>query len=203
MAALQELVNIGLVGVLPPSIAGDSNVQAAAVAVGGQLQALAVDIGASLPLMPNLDRLPERIVDLLAWQFHIDFYDATSTLEAKRARVRAAIEDHRIAGTRAGMERALEAVFTSTDFDIVEWWEMDPPGAPYTFWVFIHVPFTGEQFDRAVELGRVLGNVRSWWIGYITWDQLEALEAHYTWDELEALGLTWQQLTYYYIYAPA
>lgn len=188
---------------LPENLRDDENVAAAAGAVEEHLKAVVVDIRNALPLLPNLDNLPDRIVDLLAWQFHLDFYDTSSPIAERRDRVRNAIEDHRIAGTRRGMERALRAVFGSEDFELVEWWEMDPPGEPYTFYVFIHVPFTGEQFARAQEIARVLGNVRSKWIGYITWDQLEALAAAYTWDTLEALGLTWDQLTYYYIYGPA
>lgn len=193
--------NIQLISILPDNLAEDENISAIAEGAEIHLNAIAHDILNALPLMPNLDNLPERIVDLLAWQFHVDFYDSASTLDAKRDRVRTAIEDHRIAGTRAGMQRALEYVFDSDDFDIVEWWERDPPGEPYTFFVFIHVPFTSEQFERAVAISAVLGNVRSRWIGYITWAELE--ELNYTWAALKALGLQWQQLTYYYIYGPA
>lgn len=201
--ALQEFPHIELSRILPENLAADENVAAAALAIEEQVNALAADVTAALPLLPNLDLLPGRIVDLLAQQYHVDFYDAAGDIDARRDRVRAAIEDHRLAGTRAGMERALAAVFGSSDFEIMEWWELDPPGEPYTFWVYIHVPFTSEQFDRAVAIGAVLGNVRSHWIGYITWAQLEALEAAYTWETLEALGLEWEELTYYYIYGPA
>lgn len=198
---LQTITTIDLAAITPDSIRDDEQIKAATTAIQTQISALASDINNALPLLPNLDKLPGKIVDLLAWQYHVDFYDSTSSIEARRDRVRTAIQDHRIAGTRAGMERALEAVFESNNFEIVEWWQLEPKGDPYTFFVFIHVPFTDEQFNRAKAIAQVLGNVRSEWVGYITWAQLEALG--YTWDALEALGLEWQQLTYYYIYGPA
>lgn len=201
MSSLAEIGSV--VQILPENLRSDDNVAAAAGAIEEHLVAIAADISNALPLLPNLDKLPERIIDILAWQFHVDFYDASTPIAERRSRVQQAIEDHRIAGTRAGMKRALEAVFGSNDFDIVEWWQADPPGDPFTFWVFVHVGFTEEQFETAQKIARVLGNVRSEWVGYITWAQLEALPAGYTWDTLEALGLEWQQLTYYYIYGPA
>lgn len=201
MSSIQDLQTINLVSVLPASIAGDEHVRAAAGAIETQLQAVAGDIAGALPLMPNLDNLSGRIINLLAHQFHLDFYDPEADIELRRERVRQAIAEHRLAGTRAGLTLALNSVWGEGGYEIVEWWEWDPVGEPFTFYVLIREAFTREEFDRAQQLAAVVGNVRSHWIGYINWNQLDALT--YTWNSLDALGLTWDELELYYIYGPA
>lgn len=32
-------------------------------------------------LLPRLDQLPENLVDELAWQYHVDFYDYAASLD--------------------------------------------------------------------------------------------------------------------------
>lgn len=199
MNNLQEMPNIDLVGLLPDSISADDNINAAAVAIEEHLNSLANDIETALPLLPNLDNLPERIVDMLAWQFHLDFYDSTADVSVKRNRVRVAIKEHRLHGTRPGVEIALDIVFGEGNYTLLEWWQMSPAREPFTFTVINSVPFTRAQFAYALAMVRTLGNVRSWWIGIITWNQLDAIE--HTWDALDSLTLQWDEMDSYYNYA--
>lgn len=198
-APLQSIDTIDLVGILPESIRNDETIIALASAVEDQVGAIATDITAALPLMPNLDNLPSRIIDLLAWQFHVDFYDATATIEARRDRVRAAIQEHRIHGTRAGAEQAVELVF-GEDAVLRECWE-DSLDMPYCFRVLIFREFTQAEVAELQTIMRTLGNVRSKMIFGLVWNDLDTYGQAHTWDYQDGLGLTWDEFDQYLLYA--
>ena len=46
-------------------------------------------------ILPRLKKLPEEIVDELAWQYHVDFYDVAADIAMKQELVRKAIARHR------------------------------------------------------------------------------------------------------------
>ena len=192
------LRDLALLAITPPSIKADEQVTAIADGTDEESLQIVADIERFLPWIPNLDNLPSRIVDLLAWGYHVDNYDSSAAIEVRRERVRQAIAEHRIHGTRPMVQSALDLIFGAGNTTIIEWWETDPVQAPYTFRVIIHVPFTQGDIEAARAMLAVVSNVRSWWLGFIIWDELDAL--NYTWNALDALGLTWDQMDEFYFY---
>ena len=77
----------------------------------------------------NLDSLPEDIVDELAWQFHVDFYDVGSDLTIKRNLVRDSILIHRKKGTPYAVKKLIQDVFGTAE--LKEWFNYS--GDPYMF----------------------------------------------------------------------
>jgi len=193
------LRDLALLDITPPSIKAD--VQVTAIADGTDEESLQIiaDIERFLPWIPNLDNLPSRIVDLLAWGYHVDNYDSSAAIAVRRERVRQAVAEHRIHGTRPMVQWALDMIFGVGNATIVEWWQNDPVHAAYTFRVKIHVPFTQDDLDAARTMLTVVSNVRSHWLAYIIWDELDLQD--YSWNELDALGLTWDQMDEFYFYA--
>ena len=126
----KQLDSLSLLDILPGSISGDFNVQALARALDPELQAVAKDISNVL-IYSRIDSLPESVIDLLAWQWHVDFYDPSLPLEVKRNLVRASIPWHHIKGTPAAVERMVTTVFGHSS--ITEWFEHEPKRQPYTF----------------------------------------------------------------------
>ena len=110
--------------------------------------------------MPRLDELPEEIVDELAWQYHVDFYDYSADIEKKRALVRQAIAWHKRKGTPAAVEEVCTAVFQTAR--VFENWEYG--GEPYHFQVrLIEEAVPDEKvidnLQRAIQQTK---NTRSW-----------------------------------------
>ena len=102
----KELEKISLADVIPSSIAHDKNIQALIAAIDPQLQEVSKNIEEAF-IVSRLDSLPENVIDLLAWQWHVDFYEPALPIETKRELVRDSIKWHRKKGTKAAVEAAL------------------------------------------------------------------------------------------------
>ena len=122
---------------VPPSIRDDATIAASSDALDGVLARL-VRAVPNLLLFSRLDPAPgrlspplQRIVDasgglkplseeeleLLAWQFHVDFREVATTKEQLAAMVRNSIPWHRIKGTPAGITAALDLFGIAADVE--------------------------------------------------------------------------------------
>lgn len=120
----------------------------------------------------GLKKIPEPLLDLLAWQFHVDGYEAALSYEAKRRLVDTSILLHRRKGTPWAVINALKSAF-ETWADVSEWF--DYGGKPYFFRVGIDVTNIGwneSTFKSAYRLIYEYKNVRSWLESFVTrWKQ--------------------------------
>lgn len=156
----KELEIISLKDIIPSSISGDKNIQAILKAVDPQLQEVSQNIREAF-IVSRIHELPENVIDLLAWQWHVDFYEPDLPLETKRALVLDSIRWHRKKGTKAAIVNALEKLgFVPT---IKEWYEPELGTEPHTFSVrgyykddHVNVDFLGEDTEgiltRIIEL---------------------------------------------------
>lgn len=107
---MAEIKDIRLLDLIPSSIRGDPTVQAAAAALDGELVKV-TDAIQNVLMFSRIDVLPEPVLDLLAWQLHVDFYEPVGfSIEKKRALVKQSIDWHRHKGTvgrRASFERSV------------------------------------------------------------------------------------------------
>lgn len=173
--------------ILPDSISGDETVSRIAAILDEPLDEatrkipdlplyarLAHDAGLArpVPMLPPLERLaalsgglaklPEEVLDLLAWQLHVERYETAASLAAKRAMVFASVILHRKRGTpwavRYGLETALQVPAR-----VEEWFQHG--GEPYFFRVYLDVSgaeMTAQGVDNAVAIIMAHKNVRSW-----------------------------------------
>ena len=156
----KELEVISLQDIIPVSIAEDKNIQAIRLAIDSQLQEVSQNIREAF-IVSRIHELPENVIDLLAWQWHVDFYEPELPIETKRALVLDSIRWHRKKGTKAAIVSALEKLgFVPT---IKEWYEPELQTEPHTFSVrgyykddHINVDFLGEDTEgiltRIIEL---------------------------------------------------
>ncbi|ECI7828121.1 phage tail protein I [Salmonella enterica subsp. enterica] len=79
----------------------------------------------------NADACPVALLPWLAWERSVDTWNDDWTEAEKRAAIKRAPYIHRHRGTKA----ALTASLTDSPFrsQIIEWFEQEPPGKPYTF----------------------------------------------------------------------
>lgn len=157
----ETIENVRLQALLPASVREDEKVKAAARALDGPLQFSAAAVRACL-LLPRLEELPEAVLDLLAWQWHVDFYEPIGlTAERKRALIRQSIAWHRRKGTPAAVREVVEAAYGNCELS--EWYEYG--GEPYHFKVRVTLQEESAKQGRwknvlaAVESAK---NARSW-----------------------------------------
>jgi phage tail P2-like protein len=123
-----ELKKLSFVDILPPNLASDETLRAAALALDGELQAV-TELTRLVVLLARLDELDDATVDMLAKQFKVDFYDAGTELTRKRELVRRSIAWHRTKGTPGAVQSVVDVLLDGAT--VSEYWEYD--GKPYHF----------------------------------------------------------------------
>lgn len=102
-------------------------------------------------IFARIDELPEEILDELAFELHIEWYDANASIDVKRALIKSSDIVHMYHGTPYAIERVVQDYFG--DGHVEEWWEYG--GQPYHFRVVTsNAAVTGEfasQFAKAIE----------------------------------------------------
>lgn len=155
----KEMQNISLLDVAPKNLFVDETVRNIVAGIDPYLR----DIASMIPVdavIASIETLPESIVDVLAWQWSVDFYDELKSLAEKRNAVKQSIAVHRIKGTRRAVEIALHMVYTSGE--VSEWFEYG--GQPYYFRVRFIEPenIRTEDVDRVIRIINAVKNMRSW-----------------------------------------
>lgn len=157
--SMRDLQTISLRELLPPSIAADPSILAAADAIDAELRA-ATERVPGVSIIPNVRSITNSaLIDLLAWQFHVDFYDAGAPLAVRRALVAKSLDWHFRKGTPAVVEEVVTAALS--DAVITEWFEYG--GKPYFFRIATEMPLSSEDEIRTL-LDAIFSvkNTRSW-----------------------------------------
>lgn len=149
---------VNLLALQPPSLRKDPVTAALCKAVQPEVNVLSQALQ-SLMIYTGIDSQPEEVLDELAKQWHIDWYDPEDSLEAKRKNIKVSLAVHRSKGTAYAIEQAVKASFGSAWVE--EWF--DYGGQPYHFRIFVSNPDVtagkAVQFERMVE---DIKNVRSY-----------------------------------------
>ena len=126
-----------LLRILPPALTQDPSMVALASAGAEALAARRVEID-RVRTISNIDGLEEAVLDILAHDFKVDWYDPEYSLEEKRRTLKGNWLIHRRLGTKYAVRTALNAVYPGTI--VQEWFEYG--GNPYCFRVVL--PAVGE-----------------------------------------------------------
>lgn len=158
MADICTIGSLSLLDILPENLLADKQVYAAAKSLDDELQRVTASCVEVLHL-PRLDELPEAVIDLLAWQWHVDFYEPDADIRVKRQLVRESIAWHRIKGTKSAVEGMIRTIFQGGV--VTEWF--DYGGEPYHFRVdLLSAPkMTPENTERLLYVVNASKNVRS------------------------------------------
>lgn len=157
---IKSAQTVSLLDLLPDNLLADKQINATARALDTELSKATAATLETL-LIARINELPEPVLDLLAWQWHVDFYEPLGMdVETKRKLIINSIAWHRIKGTAAAVQKMVEAAWEGCNVE--EWF--DYGGEPYHFRV---VNVTAAHVDEEV-LRNVLRaiyatkNVRSW-----------------------------------------
>lgn len=144
---------------LPRVVAGQPWVIALSEALGITTERLLGYVDGS-QIYTNIDGAPEEVLDALAVNWKIDWYDTDLTLEQKRRTVKTALTVRRLMGTAGAVKLQTEATYPGAEIE--EWFQYD--GEPGRFRVRIVLPDSGiraEEYRRLIQGIRITKNVRS------------------------------------------
>lgn len=113
-----------------------------------------------LRIYPDIDRLPEPLLDILAYDFKVDWWDPDYSLEEKRRTLKSSWKVHKKLGTKAAVETALSAIYQDTK--VLEWFEYG--GEPYRYKLLIDATYENvdpERHRRVLERVEYYKNLRS------------------------------------------
>ena len=82
-----------------------------------------------LRIYTRIDELDEEMLDILAYDFKVDWWDPNYTVEEKRQTLKDSWLVHKKMGTKAAVEAAISAIYPATK--VQEWFEYG--GKPYWF----------------------------------------------------------------------
>jgi len=112
-----------------------------------------------LLIIPNIDNLNEELIDHLAYQFHVDFYDQSLEADKKAELVKNSIPYHRKKGTQWAVEDLINTLFDISW--IREWFEYG--GEPYMFKIYTKdVIGSEEKYSKIITAINSVKNTRSW-----------------------------------------
>lgn len=129
-----KLTELSLIALQTAFMQRDLTTQGMCAGVQGELQKLA-EKTYNLLMYQALDTLEgtalaNDLVDELAWQFHVDYYDKTLPYARKKELVKLSIRIHQKKGTPQAILDLLNTAFPS-DTLLLEWFEYN--GDPYHF----------------------------------------------------------------------
>jgi len=111
-------------------------------------------------ILPRIDAITdENLLDLLAWQLHIEGYELATTIGQKISMIKNAFLLHKYKGT----PYAIKQVFASLGItaELQEWFEYG--GNPYMFKVLLDTVISDEEtYIKLANLINEYKNIRSW-----------------------------------------
>lgn len=134
--------------IIPPALKQDPSIMALAAANAEVLADRLKEIDRAR-LIPNIDGLDETVLDILARDFKVDWWDPQYSIDEKRRTLKGSWRVHKILGTKAAVETAIRAIYPLTTVE--EWFEYG--GDPYHF--RLNIDITSDSGDR-VRQKRVL-----------------------------------------------
>lgn len=148
-----------LLRTLPEVLRNDRSMAALAASIADVLAARPAEIQ-QLMIYSRIGELPEDLLDILAYDFKVDWWDGDYTLEEKRQTLKDSWRVHRMLGTKAAVETAISAIYPETQ--VSEWFEYG--GAPFHFRLLIDSTYEGvdpAKHQRVLDRVEYYKNLRS------------------------------------------
>ena len=146
-----KLNDLSLNDIAPSSIKDDKNISAIIEALNPDLKFITQNITQEF-IYSRIDELDSGLLDLLAWQFHVDFYDLAKDINAKRRQVKDSIQWHMKKGTAWAILKALDMIGVEAEF--INWYEFG--GEPYTFKIKANIPL---DYHKHSDKDKIIDNI--------------------------------------------
>lgn len=153
------LTTMDLTELLPPALKNDPACFTLARVIAEQRGKTAERLGEAV-IYARIDELPEGVLDILAYDLKVDWYDFDYPLDVKRATIKNAMQVHRRKGTKFAVETAISEIYPGTR--VAEWFEYG--GEPYYFKLLLDVTYESvdpAKHRKVLELMNYYKNLRS------------------------------------------
>lgn len=150
---MNSLDDLSILSILPNSIKHDKDIIAAARSLDKSTSRTLTE-ARKLNFFVNPNLTDNKLLDVVAADLHVDFYDETYPIEVKQKLINESMIIHMEKGTGKAVENLINAVFG--DGEVEEWFEYG--GAPFHFRII-----TSNQTvtnERAQEFIRALNSVK-------------------------------------------
>ena len=137
-----------LLRAFPMEVSAESRMAMLAAIIAEELQSLSDDHDL-LAIYTKIDVLDEKMLDILAIDFKVDWWDANADLEKKKETFKNCFTIHRKLGTIGAVRQAISDMYTTAQ--IQEWFDYE--GLPYHYRLAIDL---GEQFGSAEIIRSIL-----------------------------------------------
>jgi len=131
---MNDIYSIDLTRTLPISLKNDPKMIALSEIIATELLKTSKLIKNNI-IYARIDELNEGTLDILAYDLHVDWYEYTYPIEAKRAIIKDSVKVHKRLGTTNAVEMALGNLHPGSEIE--EWFEYD--GDPFSFRIVIDV----------------------------------------------------------------
>ena len=127
---------------LPDPLKNDDKMLALGRVIAGELQEN-IRLARLTIIYARIDELEENILDILAHDLHVDWYDDSYPIAAKRQVIKDSVKVHKRLGTKYSMVTALRSVFPNTEVE--EWFEYG--GKPFCFRIILDMSYAKSSID--------------------------------------------------------
>lgn len=134
----RDIFTVNFADYLPDVLKNDPKMKAFADAVTNQMLEVSHHIDDVL-IYSRIDNLPEDLIDILAFDMHIDWYDYSFPIEVKRNILKNSVKVHKKMGTKYAVETVLKSIHKGAKVE--EWFNYG--GKPYFFQVTIDIGSMG------------------------------------------------------------
>lgn len=133
---MPDIKVVSLYDVLPDSLREDPEVKAMAQALDVEVKKVTMQCEKP-SIYYNLNRQPSQVLDHLAWQWNADTWRDSWPIALKQSVINSIIPGKRIKGTKPAIIDAISSLGNAGH--VMPWYQMDPPGKPYTFLVLANL----------------------------------------------------------------
>lgn len=156
----KNLPSISMIDILPPNLCDDKNIVAAAKSIDAINQYSASKLPNGV-LVSNIDQLTDNILNVMAWQWHLENFDANWPEKTKRGAIKQSLIWHRKKGTKAIVQDVIDKLFAKCMIE--EWYEYN--GKPYMFRLkgsLDDIKTIAPKKNEIIHTINSVKNVRSW-----------------------------------------
>lgn len=152
----KDIYKVDFAKYLPESLKTDEKICAIAEALSKNLSLISNETQNTV-IYSRIDDLPETLLDVLAYDMHVDWYDYSCPLTVKRDILKNSVETHRKIGTKRAVEELIKDVFGGGEVE--EWFEYGD--SPFYFKVKTDASLTPEINHIFINMIQKVKNARS------------------------------------------